>query len=549
VTFVWTNKAIQSAIASSKSLGIEWSVDRFLIVNGILSTHGWYGSTGVDIHNIKILLSFMDGPEESVGLELGLHRPDVQDAKPQLHSARGFFSHRAISNHEIPTSVSLLIELRDGTEVRVPVPFHSEAKQEVVVTGKTLLRHHAGRFFFHLFRGNWRLLWDRISKHLPALLARNVTAGALGPILSNLPENAVLIIDHAMGGGANHYRHDITQAHLNEGRPVLLWTFSPAALGFQLQILQPGAEKRLYGVKRAAWAELVNCRKITEVIFNNCVSFPTPEEMPEMLNNFLDRGTVKLILLVHDFYMACPSHFLLNKDGKYCGLPKLEVCRECLPKIDDGLVGLFQAKDIDLWRDRWGPVLGRADEVVCFSENTRALLRRAYPSLEIKKVLVRPHSVAYLTGNYRFPLNEAPLRLAIVGDINYHKGSEVFVDLAESARKQNLTIEFLVIGSLNAKSKPPEIVETGPYKRDDLADILSRYKIHMALMLSVWPETFSYVTHELIKLKVPLFSFDIGAQGDTVRQYSLGCVAPLCNGSDLLPVLLEFKKALDERTL
>jgi len=71
----------------------------------------------------------------------------------------------------------------------------------------------------------------------------------------------------------------------------------------------------------------------------------------------------------------------------------------------------------------------------------------------------------------------------------------------------------------------------------------------MALMLSVWPETFSYVTHELIKLKVPLFLFDIGAQGDTVRQYSLGCVAPLCNGSDLLPVLLEFKKALDERTL
>jgi hypothetical protein len=66
-------------------------------------------------------------------------------------------------------------------------------------------------------------------------------------------------------------------------------------------------------------------------------------------------------------------------------------------------------------------------------------------------------------------------------------------------------------------------------------------------MLSICPETFSYVTHELIKLNVPVFSFDLGAQGDAVRGYALGCLHPVCDGTTLLPILLDFKATLDAR--
>jgi hypothetical protein len=92
------------------------------------------------------------------------------------------------------------------------------------------------------------------------------------------------------------------------------------------------------------------------------------------------------------------------------------------------------------------------------------------------------------------------------------------------------------------------VVETGPYERNALADLLTTHKIHVVLMLSIWPETFSYVTHELIKLRVPLLSYDIGAQGDAIRQYPFGITIPLASdGFALLDHIHAFRSDLERR--
>ena len=61
-------------------------------------------------------------------------------------------------------------------------------------------------------------------------------------------------------------------------------------------------------------------------------------------------------------------------------------------------------------------------------------------------------------------------------------------------------------------------------------------------MPSIVPETFSYTISEAIKMGLPIVAFDIGAQGNRVKQYKLGKVVPL--GSSPVVILAAIKTVL-----
>jgi len=545
IPFLRHNRSTRAALAQFKTLGIRWSVDRFILNNGVVSVIGWCNLIGApDLRRIEIVLAFQNGEEESVTLETGKPRPDVTAHFPKINGNTGFFAYCAIRQQALPTSVNLVLELTNGKTLRAPIPFCARQK-----TGRlTLLRYYAKRLFIHLRQGNFALIQDRLGRHLSPLFARHISQKPLKKLLHSLP-SSVLILDHAMGGGANHYRDAMTQDYLRQGECVLLWQFIPATLGFQLRVFMPDGKSSCYAIQQRNWNLLANCANIHTLVLNSIVSYPQPENIPTWLNPLLNRPNMRFILPVHDFFLVCPSHFLLNHQGVYCAIPSRKTCHNCLPHIQEGLVSLFQARDIDLWRALWEPLLQRADQILCFSENTRNLLLRAYPALATREIAVQPHNMNYLQGHYDYPHEESTFNLAMVGDINSHKGSEIFTELAAAIHAQHLNVRLTVIGNLTAQQKPDHIQCTGPYQRDELAMLLNHHKIHLCLMLSICPETFSYVTHELIGLNVPLFSFDLGAQGEAVRDYALGCIHPVCDGKTLLPILLDFKTTLDARLL
>lgn len=43
-------------------------------------------------------------------------------------------------------------------------------------------------------------------------------------------------------------------------------------------------------------------------------------------------------------------------------------------------------------------------------------------------------------------------------------------------------------------------------------------------MASIWPETYSYTTHEMLATGLPVVSFSLGAQGDTVASHRNGII-------------------------
>jgi glycosyltransferase involved in cell wall biosynthesis len=58
------------------------------------------------------------------------------------------------------------------------------------------------------------------------------------------------------------------------------------------------------------------------------------------------------------------------------------------------------------------------------------------------------------------------------------------------------------------------------------------------LFASIWPETFSYVAHELCSMGLPVVCFDMGAQADLIHFYRKGTVIKLAKSRDLLEELV-----------
>ena len=68
--------------------------------------------------------------------------------------------------------------------------------------------------------------------------------------------------------------------------------------------------------------------------------------------------------------------------------------------------------------------------------------------------------------------------------------------------------------------------------------LAARYGITDWLIPSIWPETFSYTTHEAIATGLPVWCFDLGGQADAVRQACKGGVIPIPAGMPDLDALL-----------
>jgi len=72
-----------------------------------------------------------------------------------------------------------------------------------------------------------------------------------------------------------------------------------------------------------------------------------------------------------------------------------------------------------------------------------------------------------------------------------------------------------------------DVTVVGNYETSDLPRLISEYKINVVFISSIVPETFSYTLSEAIKMKLPVICFDLGAQGNRVKNYDLGQVMPL----------------------
>jgi hypothetical protein len=338
-------------------------------------------------------------------------------------------------------------------------------------------------------------------------------------------DRPVFLLAHhgGVGGIARHLR-ELTVGLREAGvRPVQLSAFSNHSLLWE----ERGPDGRASWTFQSARTR-ESITGVLDEIKPAHAHFHSIMKLPETLIELLMARGVSYDWTLHDYYPICPRAHLDRGDGRYCGLPEPATCNACL-----ALLGDYQGKgigeSIESWRERYSGFLRGARRVFAPSLDARLRLERLVPRL---CVVVRAHPetlqpVQNLAAAYN---PGARVRVAVLGTITAPKGSLLLQACAEDAARNQLPLEFVVLGRTDrdrALSRTGRVRVTGPYTDDDIFQRLSTESCHFAFLPSVVPETHMYTLSTVMRAGLFPVCLELGAQAERLRSWGGGRVLPL----------------------
>lgn len=345
-------------------------------------------------------------------------------------------------------------------------------------------------------------------------------------LLRSAHTHAVIIFDHDLGGGANDYTNNQIEKRiaLHEAVCLVRYDFNISHYyTIEFITFHHRFTVKTQNIEEAS--ALLHPIKFHEIFVNSLVSYPDISTIVTFILEIHQRTSAKLIIPLHDFYPLCPSYTLLDNTMNYCGVPDdLQQCNLCLKTNNGDFKVLQRESDMGLWREGWNELLDVTDEVLCFSDSSTKIFGRAYPH-HLPKTTILPHDISGRYPHiYTHDQSTHEIRIGILGGINEAKGATVIKNLVSHIDNNKLNAKVILIGQISIPISSPSLKVTGRYNKNDLLKIVKEENITQFLIPSVWPETFSYTTDEIIQMGYPLIVFNLGAPAERVKDYSLGKV-------------------------
>jgi O-antigen biosynthesis protein len=339
-----------------------------------------------------------------------------------------------------------------------------------------------------------------------------------------------LYLAHAMGGGAADY---LTQRLARAMPNCALVLRVGTALRWQLELHSPHGIIRGSTDNFALIQRLLDPVKSLRIIYSCGVGDPDPADLPEKLIS-LQRGPQDRIeMLIHDYLPISPSYTLLTNTRRYLGLPDPATtdAAHCTRRPDGTMA---QLQD---WQASWGKLIAKATDITVFSQSSAEIFSTAYPMAH-GKLRLAPHDMLVDLPQLAAPARSAPAVIGVLGNIGHHKGAGVLRDLSQMLYRSGAA-KLVVLGQLDPSYMlAASATVHGGYQRADIPALVARYGITDWLIPSIWPETFSYTTHEALATGLPVWCFDLGAQADALRQSSRGSVVGIPAGVPDVDALL-----------
>ena len=320
---------------------------------------------------------------------------------------------------------------------------------------------------------------------------------------------------HAMGGGVEMYQtRRIAQDIARGGAAVVLRVGGRLRWRLELHCAQgiTRGETESFALIEALLAPVQH----RHILYACAVGDRDPVTVPAHLLR-LARDHDQLEILFHDFLPLSPSFTLLSVDQRFHGVPGPE---------DRDPAHQFQRADgtavpLPEWRSAWGALADRADRLTVFSHDSRQHVVTVWPR-HAAKICVKPHELHHPVPPITPTPGKAPV-IGILGNLNSQKGSALIAEMQRQLSGDPEALSLVVIGDFDpAAPRAPGLKVHGPYKIPDLPALTRRYRVQSWLIPSIWPETFSYTTHEALATGLPVYCLDLGAQAEALRAAGQG---------------------------
>ena len=341
----------------------------------------------------------------------------------------------------------------------------------------------------------------------------------------------ILVFDAALGGGADMYFRRFKDVELEE-RNVLRVQYVRQAKCYVFSLFAGLKQSpRVLVVKNLnELLHFIPQLHLDQIVVNSLVSWRKLKDVLGLLSQISKNG-VKIVFCLHDYYSFCPAINLLKQD-RFCSVSTAD-CFNC-PAAGD-------RKILD-WRWMWGQFLSLdVSEILVFSHSSKKLLLEAYPDLHIK-IKLKPHYVPSLRKCFIEP--HTGINIAVVGRINNAAKGRDFLNSLEKVIATHAEVNLIVIGTYNKVDAATVVV--GNYDRDELPQLLEKYRADIILIPSVCPETFSYTTSEAMLMGLPVACFDLGAQAERVSEYAEGLILKSFEPDVVLREIVDFVKVQSE---
>jgi len=132
--------------------------------------------------------------------------------------------------------------------------------------------------------------------------------------------------------------------------------------------------------------------------------------------------------------------------------------------------------------------------------------------------------------------------IAFAGAVQAHKGGHLLPAIADALRKRGETLHVFGRGDgnlLRALRAMNNVRVHGYYQAGTLPRLLRRHGIGLVLVPSIVPEAFCLTISEAWAAGAAVAAFDIGAQGERIREQGGGWVVPLASGTEGLVEIID----------
>lgn len=345
--------------------------------------------------------------------------------------------------------------------------------------------------------------------------------------------HTIFAFTHKLGGGANDYLFKEKDKAIKENKQFIIVRHDSVKFTFLISYYSKDYEIKMHVNNIDALKTVLEYFKPNEIWINELVTYPNFYDFLAMLETYKTENTVKLTMFLHDFFCVCPSINLLNDEGKYCYLPETKVCDGCLinqPELQGQHFGT-----ITRWHEEWKKLLDHCDEIIAFSNDSKTIVEKVYGSFN--SLIVRPHQIQFIPTIEKKNKTTDTFNIGILGAMSKHKGQAIVKQLVQLIESRKLNMRVILIGSTPEPFENSCFKETGEYTRDEIATLTLENDIDVFLIPSIWPETFSFTTDEIMKMGYPIMCFNIGAPSERVKKYDKGIIIPEISAESMLDTL------------